>query len=61
MAAARLACGFDSGMATAWRCVREAIALLADTADDLRTAMVRIQTLAYAIMDGTLIPIDPGS
>ena len=32
--------------------------LLAATADDLQTAMNRIRLLAYAILDGTLIPID---
>jgi hypothetical protein len=43
---------------TAWRYVQEAIALLAAAADDLATAMDRIRRLAYAILDGTLIPID---
>lgn len=38
--------------------VREAIDLLAATADDLTTAMARIRLLAYAILDGPLIPID---
>jgi hypothetical protein len=28
------------------------------TADDLNTAMTRIRLLAYAILDGTLVPID---
>jgi hypothetical protein len=54
----RLAAGFDVGVATAWRYIREAITLLAATADDLQTAMSRIRRLAYAILDGTLIPID---
>ena len=54
----RLAAGFQIGVATAWRYVREAIILLAATADDLQTAMNRIRLLAYAILDGTLIPID---
>ena len=45
-------------MATAWRYVREAIDVLTATADDLGTAMNRIRLLAYAILDGTLIPID---
>ena len=54
----RLACGFEIGVATAWRYVREAINLLAATADDLNTAMARIRVLAYAILDGTLVPID---
>jgi hypothetical protein len=38
--------------------VQEAIALLAAAADDLSAAMDRIRKLAYAILDGTLIPID---
>jgi hypothetical protein len=54
----RLAAGFEIGVATAWRYVQEAIALLAAAADDLVTAMERIRRLAYAILDGTLIPID---
>ena len=54
----RLAAGFEIGVATAWRYVREAITLLAATADDLQKAMRRIRLLAYAILDGTLIPID---
>lgn len=55
----RLAAGFEIGVATAWRYVQEAIALLAAAADDLTTAMDRIRKLAYAILDGTLIPIRP--
>jgi hypothetical protein len=54
----QLACGFEIGVTTAWRYVREAVDLLAATADDLHTAMRRIRQLAYAILDGTLIPID---
>ena len=54
----RLAAGFDIGVSTAWRYVQEAIALLAADADDLATAMHRIRRLAYAILDGTLIPTD---
>jgi hypothetical protein len=54
----RLAAGFVVGVSTAWRYVQEAIALLASAADDLATAMDRIRRLAYAILDGTLIPID---
>jgi hypothetical protein len=54
----RLAAGFQIGTATAWRYVQEAIALLSAAADDLATAMRRIRLLAYAILDGTLIPID---
>ncbi|MET8153539.1 transposase family protein [Actinoplanes sp. NPDC049668] len=54
----RLAAAFAIGVATAWRYVQEAIALLSMAADDLDAAMRRIRTLAYAILDGTLIPID---
>jgi hypothetical protein len=54
----RLAAGFEIGVTTAWRYVREAIDLLATTADDLATAMSTIRLLAYAILNGTLIPID---
>ena len=54
----RLACGFEIGVSTAWRYVQEAINLLSAAAEDLATAMDRIRQLAYAILDGTLIPID---
>ncbi len=54
----RLAAGFAVGVATAWRYVQEAISLLSASADDLDTAMQRVRALAYAILDGTLIPID---
>ena len=54
----RLAAGFAVNTATAWRYVREAVDLLAALAEDLHTAMQRISRLAYAILDGTLIPID---
>jgi hypothetical protein len=54
----RLAAGFAVGVSTAWWYVQEAVALLASAADDLATAMDRIRRLAYAILDGTLIPID---
>jgi hypothetical protein len=40
---ARLAAGVEIGVATAWRYVQEAIALLRTTADDLDTAMRRIR------------------
>jgi hypothetical protein len=54
----RLAAGFGVATTTAWRYVREAVDLLAKTADDLRATMVRAARLVYAILDGTLIPID---
>ncbi|GAB7040305.1 hypothetical protein JCM9533A_85370 [Catenuloplanes niger JCM 9533] len=55
---ARLATGFKIGITTAWRYVQEAITLLSAAANDLDAAMRRIRLLAYAILDGTLIPID---
>ncbi|MFF4867410.1 transposase family protein [Streptomyces sp. NPDC001231] len=53
-----MAAGFQVGVATAWRYTREAITLLAATANDLHQAMIRIRLLAYVILGGTLIPID---
>lgn len=55
---ARLAAGFAIGTSTAWRYVREAVDLLATLADDVHAAVLRACRLAYAILDGTLIPID---
>ena len=55
---ARLAAGFGISSSTAWRYVREAVDLLAGLADDLRAAGERAARLAYAILDGTLVPID---
>jgi hypothetical protein len=54
----RLAAGFAVGTTTAWRYVRESVDLLAALADDLHAAAVRASRLAYAILDGMLIPID---
>ncbi|WP_238006156.1 transposase family protein [Dactylosporangium sp. AC04546] len=54
----RLGAGFGVGVSTAWRYVREGIELLAATAGDLQAAIARAARLAYAILDGTLIPID---
>jgi hypothetical protein len=55
---ARLAAGFAIGTATAWRYVREVVDLLAALADDLNAAVARAAQLAFAILDGTLVPID---
>ncbi len=41
-----------------WRYLREAVGLIAARADDLTVVMRRAARLAYAILDGTLIPID---
>jgi DDE superfamily endonuclease/Helix-turn-helix of DDE superfamily endonuclease len=54
----RLAAGFGVGIATVWRYLREGIDLLAAAADTWEQVMPRIAALAYAILDGTLIPID---
>lgn len=54
----RLAGGFGIGTTTAWRYVPEAVDLLAATAEDLSTPMVRVGRLAYAILHGTTVPID---
>ena len=55
---ARLAAGFGVGATTAWRYIREAADLLAATAPALTQAMTGIGRLAYAILDGTLVPTD---
>src|SRR2546429_4040006 len=55
---ARLAAGFGVSAPTVWRYIREAVDLLAQQAPTLAEAMRRIADLAYAILDGTLIPID---
>jgi Helix-turn-helix of DDE superfamily endonuclease len=54
----RLAGGFAVSVSTAWRYIREAVDLLADCAPTLQQAMAQIGRLAYAILDGTLVPID---
>jgi DDE superfamily endonuclease/Helix-turn-helix of DDE superfamily endonuclease len=55
---ARLAAGFGIGISTVWRYLREGIDLLAAAADGLKQVMARVAALAYAVLDGTLIPID---
>ncbi len=50
--------GFRVAASTAWRYVREALDVLAALADDVTTAAQRAARLAYAILDGTLVPID---
>jgi hypothetical protein len=54
----RLAGGFAIGTTTARRYVREAVDLVAALADDVHTAARKASRLAYAVLDGTLIPID---
>ncbi|WP_435874876.1 transposase family protein [Nonomuraea dietziae] len=55
---ARLAAGFAISTTTAGRYVREIVDLLATPADDVHAAVKRAALLAYAILDGTLIPMD---
>ena len=57
---AGLAAGFGIGTATAWRYVREAVALLAARAPRLRDALRAVKKAghAFVVIDGTLIPID---
>jgi hypothetical protein len=57
---AQVAAGFGVGTATAWRYVKEAVALLAARAPKLRKAVrdAKKAGYAYVVLDGTLIPID---
>ncbi|MFD4237497.1 transposase family protein [Streptomyces sp. NPDC058542] len=55
---ARLATGFDIGVATVYRYIREVIDVLAALAPTLTEAMKTIRTKAFVILDGTLLPID---
>ncbi|MFE5392953.1 transposase family protein [Streptomyces sp. NPDC056568] len=48
---AQLAAGFDIGIATVYRYIREAVEALAE-------AMKTIRTKAFVMLDGTLLPID---
>jgi len=54
----RLAAGFQVGVATVYRYVREAVDLLGAAAPDLAMAMRVARAKAFVILDGTLIPID---
>jgi hypothetical protein len=54
---ARLAAGFGIGIATVFRCIREAIDVLAALAPTLAQAMKTIREKVYVILDGTLLPI----
>ena len=57
---AELAAGFGIGTATAWRYVRETVALLAARSPKLRRALAAAKDAGQAdlAIDGTLIPID---
>jgi DDE superfamily endonuclease len=56
----RARAGSGVGTTTAWRYVRETLALLAARAPKLRQAVRAAKTAgyAYAVLDGTLIPVD---
>ncbi|MET8940485.1 transposase family protein [Streptomyces rubiginosohelvolus] len=54
---AQLAAGFDIGIATVYRYIREAVEALAALAPPLAEAMKTIREKAFVILDGTL-PID---
>lgn len=55
---ARLAAGFRIAISTAWRYVADTLELLADLAEDIDQVGQRIGSLAWALLDGTLIPTD---
>ncbi|WP_405676412.1 transposase family protein [Streptomyces sp. NBC_00868] len=55
---AQLAAGFEIGIATVYRYIREAVEVLAAQAQTLAEAMTTVRTKAYVILDSTLLPID---
>lgn len=55
---AQLAAGFGIGIATVFRYIREAVDVLSALAPSLAEAMETIRAKAFAILDGTLLPID---
>lgn len=55
---AQLAAGFGIGIATVYRYTREATEVLATLAPNLADAVQTARRLAFAILDGTLLPID---
>src|SRR6516225_8421038 len=57
---ADLAAGFGIGTTTAWRYATETVTLLAARSPKLRKALRQAKKAgyAYAVIDGTLIPID---
>ncbi|MFI6416889.1 transposase family protein [Streptomyces sp. NPDC050842] len=55
---AQLAAGFGIGIATIYRCIREAVVALSALAPSLAEAMRTIREKAFVILDGTLLPID---
>jgi hypothetical protein len=55
---ADLACGFGVGTSTVYRCIREALALLAGMASTMEQAIEVASRKAFVILDGTLLRID---
>ncbi|WP_411977489.1 transposase family protein [Streptomyces brevispora] len=55
---AQLAAGFGIGIATVFRCIREAIEVLAALAPSLSEVMRTASRPAFVILHGTLLPID---
>ncbi|MEU8869140.1 transposase family protein [Streptomyces umbrinus] len=55
---ARLAAGFRVGITTVHRYIRETVDLLTALAPTLEQAMTNVQKKAYAVLDGTVLPID---
>ncbi len=55
---ARLAAGFGVATSTAWRYVHDTLALLAALAEDITQVAARVVSLAWVLLDGTLVPIN---
>ncbi|MFI1533433.1 transposase family protein [Streptomyces anandii] len=54
----QLAAGFGVGIATVYRCICEAVGVLAVLAPSLGEVMTVIRVKALVILDGTLLPVD---
>ncbi|AWE48322.1 transposase family protein [Streptomyces nigra] len=54
----QLAAGFGIGTTTAYRCITEAVDLLAALAPTLEQAVREASRSAFVLLDGTLLPID---
>ncbi|MEU2718403.1 transposase family protein, partial [Streptomyces sp. NPDC007205] len=55
---AQLAAAFGIGTTTAYRCITEAVEILAALAPTLGEAVRTASTKAFVLLDGTLLPID---
>jgi hypothetical protein len=55
---AQLAAGFGVGTTTAYRCITEAVDVLAALAPTLANAIRAASVKAFVLLDGTLLPID---